>query len=153
MRTALLILTLSMEFSRAGAAEMDWSKVQCPDDKTLAVELLQLEIAGARVPNFQSACLEQKHFAHVAVVRPEMGEVTGRPKLKYVDEKTPFTIKSLRTNDEGRIEVNFVYHTKNGDIADVFSFRRYEGGNKELWGCALMMLTPKAAALRRTCEP
>lgn len=149
----LLTLTLSI-FSTSAFAQ---SKVEspCPSNEVLAAELLEFEISGVRVPNAKPNCVDKKKYANVGAEAPLVTEAAPPPKPFLVSETKPYSIRSIKTNKLGQIEVDFAWNVGSDDrqkpVLDKMVMSRFDGANRKYFGCAVMTVRPREAAVRPTC--
>lgn len=153
----LTLLLLVPSLSAAGnATAADFSSVVCPSETELVRELIELQIAGVRVPGRKDACVEQAKFPHVLALPPPAEEAGRLPDLKYVSETKPFEIRSIKNDGKGQLEVEFVYYVfakgKSVAVEDYLVVRRYEGFGKKYYGCGAAMLLPRHLVIRKSCH-
>lgn len=153
-----LIFTLAMMVAvphAASAQAPDFSNVECPSDKDLVREVLEMQVAGIRVPGRKDSCVAQENFPHIIARPPPAGEAGTLPAIKYVSEKQPFEIRSIQKDERGRLVVDFVYNILSGGktiaVEDHLVVRRYDGFGKKHFGCASAVLLPVQYVIRRSC--
>ncbi len=152
---AILTFAAPLAMAEDGLAP-DFSRVSCPGDRELARELIELQVAGVRVPGRKDACVAQSRFPHVLALPPPVGEAVEGLGVKYVSETKPFEIRSIRRDGKGRLEIGFVYNVvtdgKVTPVEDILIARRYDGYGKKYFGCGAALVWPQHQVIKRSCH-
>jgi len=136
----------------------DFSTVQCPEVRQLAEEILELEVSGRRLPTAKLSCLADSRFKHLRVTRPPRDAKGFSAAERFVDEERPFVIKSLKQDEPGLYQLDFIYRvaeTPGGSISEVedfLLFRTYNGKTKMRFGCAAVLVAPRSLVIRQSCS-
>lgn len=152
MKTQTSLVLIALFVSSFAFAQ--GKEAPCPSNEVLATELLEFEVSGVRVQNAKPNCVDTNKFSNIKAEGPLVAEQAEPPKPLVVSEKRPFTIRSVRQNKEGKIEVKFVWNrgpASDKPVSDTMLMTRYDGPNRKYFGCAVMSVRPKEAAVRPSC--
>lgn len=159
MKRVFIFVALSFISVSAALAEgrgANFSNIECPSDEALVREILELEVSGLRVAGRKDACVAQERFPHVLAVPPHAGEAGSPSKPRYVSEEKPFEIRAIRTDEMGRLNVEFVFNVvasgKTAKVEDYMVLRRYEGHSKKQAGCVAHLVMPAHLMIKRSCQ-
>jgi hypothetical protein len=135
------------------ANEVDWSKVNCPQDKAAYIDEAIKLITSGYLSNKDSECLKQENFKYFNLAITDISD-RAAPNPIVINDDYKASIVSKTPRGTGNLEVT--YKIVSGDKTETDKFVLYYTINQKgtsANGCVAFFDLPSKMFLKKSCQP